>query len=172
MWEDFLGWLQKYRVGDIASVIGVVISLIGFAVTIVSVFRSKRAAERAELAAKDARESIRLFEIVVDFTAAISTLEEIKRAHRHQKWELLPDRYAAIRKLLISLRSSSEDLSSGQRSAIQSALVNQRAIETAVERGLSNPSSLKPAKFNSVLSDDVDNLTAVLAELKTTKTGA
>ena len=83
----------------------------------------------------------------------------------------LPDRYSAIRKLLISLRASSPDLSDAHKATIQAALLNLHDIELAVEKGLDNPSSLKSAKFNAVLSEDLDGLTAALAELKAAKSG-
>jgi hypothetical protein len=137
----------------------------------VGVFKSKNAAQRAEEASRQTRESIRLLDTVVDFSAAIAILEEIKRAHRQEQWVLLPDRYAAIRKLLILLRASNAELSNSQKSVIQGALTNLSDIERAVERGLVNPASLKPARFNAVLSTDVDNLLTVLAELKATRSG-
>ncbi len=166
-----LAWIAIHRVGDLASVIGVVISVVGFIVTILGVFKSKSAAERAAKAADDTRDSIRLLDTVVDFSAAISILEEIKRMHRQRSWSLLPDRYASIRKLLISLRSSGETLTDAQSAIIQNALVNLRAIENQVERSLENADGLKPAKFNALISDDVDNLLTVLNELKAAKVG-
>ena len=84
---------------------------------------------------------------------------------------MLPDRYAVIRKILISLRSSSLDLSDNQRAIIQAALANLYDIEKTVERSLSNPSTLKAAKFNSVLSIDIDNLVEMLVELKSKRNG-
>ena len=173
VWADFLLWLKDNQVGDLTGIAGIIISIGGFFATLIGVFRSKAAAERAEEAAKSARESIRMFDTVVDFTSAIAILEEIKRAHRSGQWILLPDRYAAIRKLLISLRSSNGDLSDEQISSIQSALANLTSIERRVEKSLSNPDTiLNHVRFNNVISDDIDKLFAVLSELKTSKTGA
>jgi hypothetical protein len=163
--------MEVNRIGDLSGIVGVAISLIGFAATVTGVVRSKRAAERAEEAARAAKDSIRMFDTVVDFAAAISVLEEIKRAHRQQQWPLLPDRYSTIRKTLISIRANGNDLSDDHKTVIQNALVNLSSIEKAVERGLEDPSSLKPARFNSLLSNDIDNLMTVLVQLKTTKVG-
>jgi hypothetical protein len=41
-----------------------------------------------------------------------------------------------------------------------------------VERSLGDPSGLKPAKFNTVISKDIDELIAALEELKAAETGA
>jgi hypothetical protein len=70
------------KVGDVASIAGVVISVIGFVVTVFGVFRSKAASEAAAAAATSARDSIRAFETIVDFTAAISRLEDLRLMHR------------------------------------------------------------------------------------------
>jgi len=72
----------------------------------------------------------------MDFTAAISRLEELKLAHRSGQWAVLPDRYAAVRKLLITIRTSNSDLTAKQQTAIQQALANLRSYETSVEKGL------------------------------------
>jgi len=58
-----LNFITANKIGDLASLAGVVISLVGFAVTVVGVFRSKRASERAEAAARAARDSIRIFDM-------------------------------------------------------------------------------------------------------------
>ena len=170
-WRAILDWIGENRVGDLVGILGLFVSLIGFFITIVGVTRSQGAARRAEEAAKATRDSIRLLDTVMDFSAAISTLEEIKRMHRRSEWNLLPDRYSTIRKLLITLRSSGQELSDTHSAAIQAALTNLRDIETQVEKSATNQTSLKAAKFNSLISADIDNLLAVLNELKAAKSG-
>lgn len=165
MWQVFLDWLRVNQIGDLLGLLGILISAFGFVITI-------RGVHKAESAARNATESIRLFETAVDFTAAISVMEEIKRAHREKHWAVLPDRYAAIRKVLISVRHSSLQLTNDHLVAIQNALVNLRSIEQSVEKHLQSPSSLNAAKFNAVLSDDIDELLVVLSQIKAVKTGA
>jgi hypothetical protein len=58
-----------------------------------------------------------------------------------------------------------------QNSTVQNALVNLVTIERQVESALTNTSSLKPAKFNSLISSDIDGLVAVLSQLKVQGTG-
>lgn len=170
-WELVLRWIVENQIGDVASVVGLLVAIVGFSITVYNVFKSRKAAQRAEVAAKHARDAVRSLDAVVDFSAAISLLEEIKRHHRQQQWVLLPDRYAAIRKLLISLNSSTNDLSDSHRVSVQGALANLTAMEMAVERQLGNPAGLNSAKFNKILSRDIDNLQAALTELKYAKTG-
>lgn len=166
MWSNFLAWLRDNQIGDLTGLIGLVLSLFGFAVTLVGVYRSKTAAERAERAARSARESIRLFETVVDFSGVITMLEDIKRGHRQEQWPQLLDRYAAIRKLLVTLKAANVDLSVEQRSEIQLALTNISDIESTVESGLSDPEGLRFEHFNQIVSQDIDRLQSILVAIK------
>jgi hypothetical protein len=117
------------RIGDLSSVAGIFISIFGFLFTVIGVVRSKNAADRAETAAKETRDSIRLLDTVVDFSAAITALEEIKRMHREEQWAFLPDRYAHVRKLLASLRGTRVTLSNDQKITVQQAISNLRQFE-------------------------------------------
>lgn len=172
MWAGFLLWLKENQIGDITGVLGVLISLVGFVVTLLGIFRSRQAAERAEAAAKDARESIKSLDTVVDFAAAVSLLEEIKRLQRQRQWTILPDRYAYIRKILVTLRTSSRSLSDEHQSVIQEAITNLTLIENQVEKLLESPDQLKAARFNARLSESIDQLVIILEELKSAKVGA
>jgi hypothetical protein len=165
-WWALLDWFTLADVANWASIVGIFITLVGFGFTIRNTLKSKTAAERAELAARQTRESIHLFETVVDFSAAISVLEEIKRLHRLEQWILLPDRYTALRRHLISIRASAPGLTDAHAVALQTALTNVQSIERAVERAHRNPDSLNAAKFNAALSVDLDNLITALTELK------
>jgi hypothetical protein len=172
LWKTFLETIKAYDIGDLASVAGVIISLVGFVATIVGVVRSRQAAEQARAAAESARDRIRLFDTVQDFASAISTLEDLKRAHRSKQWEGLPDRYAGIRKLLINLRTSSPNLTEKQKTAIQRTLQNLRVLEQSAEEGLVDGAIADTVRFNAKLSDDIDELVAILGELKMANTGA
>ena len=123
-WTEFVAWIVRHNLGDLASVAGVIIVIVGFGFTLMNVYRSKAAATRAEEAAKETRESIRLFDTVSDFANSISTMDEIKRLHRESAWAILPDRYASLRKLLVTLRSANPGLSENHATTIQRAIQN------------------------------------------------
>jgi len=168
---QLLNWMETNHVGDLASVAGVAISLIGFTITVISVFRSESAARRAERAANSARETVRLMDTVVDFTAAITALDEIKRLHRTSNWVLLLDRYSTIRRLLVIARANNNQLTSHQQEAIQSSLANLIVLENTLERALASGSTPNAPKLNASISTNIDDLLAVLTEIKTSKIG-
>jgi hypothetical protein len=165
---QILPWLKHHELaGTWADVSAFFIAIIGFAATLWNVIRSKNAALKAQEAAQAARDSIRLFDTIVDFSTAIAVLEEIKRAHRETGLSAgLPERYAAIRKQLIVLRASSADLSDNHRAVIQDAIANLSTMETYIEKAFANKAELPVAKFNSLLSRDIDKLVDVLTSLK------
>jgi len=164
-----LGWLKAHDLaGTWADVSGFLIAIFGFGATLVGVRKSKNAAIAAQQAAQATRDSIRLLETIVDFSTAIAVLEDIKRAHRETGISsTLPERYATIRKQLIVLKGSHVKLSDEQLAVIQNAVANLSTMENHIEKALSNKSVLPVAKFNSIISRDIDKLVDVLTALKT-----
>jgi hypothetical protein len=168
IFQQALSWLNARELASTwADVSGFVIAIFGFAATIWGVWKSKNAAVRAEEAAEAARDSIRRFDTIVDFSTAIAVLEDIKRAHRETGLSsALPERYGTIRKQLIVLRASSYNLSDAQRSVIQDAIANLSTMEMHLDKALATKAELPVAKFNSLLSRDIDKLVHVLTSLK------
>ena len=159
-----LQWLERTRAGDFASIIGVLISLVGFVITI-------RAANAAREAAHAALDRVQKFESIVDLSAVITILEELKRVHRQENWAILPDRYAATRKQLIALREAASDSKESLNKILQKAIVNLKIAENIVEKHLHNKTK-RPnvAEFNSIISDDIDDLITMLSTLKSINT--
>ena len=166
---DVLTWIRNNQIGDLAGIAGIFISIIGFCATLYGVAKSKSAAESAEEAAKKTRESVRSLDAILDFSATISALEEIKRLQRQSAWAVLPERYAAARKLLILFRESGFALSVAEKAGIQDAIVNFKDLETKIERLQDTPERLNSARLNPIISEQIDNLVVVLSKLKNSK---
>jgi hypothetical protein len=165
--EELLEQISKRHLGDAASIIGLLVALIGFSFTLFGVWRSKKAAEMAQEEVRSVKQAIARSSTIADFSAAVTTMNEIKRLHRAEAWVILPDRYAALRNMLISIRSTNPDLQVEYRTAIQSALQQFSAIEKTVERSLaSNKPPTNRAKLNEIVSVQVDRLIEILEEIK------
>ena len=153
--------------GDLASIVGLLVSLVGFAITIWGVMRSKNAAQRAKEEVQRVRHSISMLDTVMDFSAAITIMDEIKRLHRASAWPMLPDRYSTLKRILITIRSSSDSISDEYKAALQSAILTFSDIEKKVEKALStNTSPPKVAQLNEIVSVQLDRLNEVLATIK------
>ena len=166
-----LEWIANNHLGDLASLAGVAISIVGFVVAIWNIRRSKSAAERAEKAANDARQMIRVFEAVSDFSAAIAIMEEIKRLHRAGQLDILLDRYAALRKVLIGVRKLSPQFDRTQSIRIQAAITTLSGMEDQIEKSRLEGSALNIARLNRLLSREVDALHGMLVEMRTLERG-
>jgi hypothetical protein len=160
-----LQWIAENRVGDLASLAGVAISIGGFIVTIWNVRRSRSAAERAEAAANEARRVMRGYQTVSDFSAAIAVMEEIKRLHRVGQIEPLLDRYAILRKALVGVRKLAPSLTQAMDREIQAAITTLATMEDVLERASSEGSSPDFPELNRLLSRDIDRLQVILIEM-------
>lgn len=160
-----LRWIIENHVGDLASLAGVVIAIVGFLVTLWNVRRSKSAAERAESAASEARSAIRSYQTVSDLSAAIAIMEEIRRLHRIGQIDLILDRYGTLRKALVGVRQLAPALSEVMDTEIQAAITMLAAMEDVFERASAEGSSPDFPALNRLLSGHIDRPHAVLLEV-------
>lgn len=155
MWD----WYTPKSFSEIASILGLVVSILGFGFTIFNVRRSRTAAVNAETAADQARESIRSYQTVSELAEAVRAMEEIKRLQRARQWPLLPDRYEQLRKLLISIKSTNTKLSDRDLETIQGAITHAHSIERQIEKALETGDHKSDvSKLNSTLSRQSDKL--------------
>lgn len=170
-WADFLNFLKVHQIGDLAGLVGIAISIIGFIVTIYGVLKAKSAADASKIAAESARDSIRIFDTVIDFTAIIAELEDIKRIHRKPNSELLLDRYSSIRKSLITLKTNGGDLSEDHHVKLQIAINDLVGFEKTVEKCENDFTKINPLRFNAIISRNIDSLLLALLEIKSGRLG-
>jgi hypothetical protein len=155
MWPD--QW------GAIASLVGLGLTIIGFAITIIGVWRSKAAAEQARLAAVATRTSLAHYDAISDLSIATAIMEEIKRLQRHGTWVVLPDRYGDLRRKLVAIKSSHAQLSNQQRQVLQDTVETFADLERRIERSISmGGTPPNPAKLNDIVSSRLDEVQAVL----------
>jgi len=165
-------WITKNQIGDFASIFGVFISVVGFTVTIVNVWRSKSAADRAEYAAIEAQRSARLFSTVADTSKVISMMEEVKKLNRSKEWTVALDRYNEIKKILISIKSANPNLEEDSKQTIQSVLTQLSTLENLTEKILDDrddPESI--ARFNKTISSQTGKIMTFLVEIQSRRRG-
>ena len=163
MWTAFVNALNTGHWGDVASVAGVFIAVIGFGVTIYNTIRTKKAAEQADQRIEEVRRGLRHVDTVAELSQALLMMEEVKRLHRDKMWPGLPEKCSALRQLLISIRSANAELSDDQGAAIQSAIVAFRQLESKVERTLAAGAGPPDVpRTNAAVSRQMDQLREVL----------
>lgn len=164
-------WLFRtvgdYRVGDFASIIGLLVTLIAFVVTLWNVLRSKRAAEKAEQAVQQMRQVLTETNTIGEFSTAVGIMDEIRRLHRAGAWAVLPDRYSTLKRCLIGIRASNPAISDPHKTKIQGAIAHFTGMEQKIEQVLANNSAPpNVARLNKVVSAQLDSLAEVLVEIR------
>ncbi|MCE1016645.1 hypothetical protein LU640_05035 [Pseudomonas monteilii] len=166
MFAQFNEFLSMYRVGDYAGIFGLLISIVGFTLTIKTALNSKAAADEAKAAVESIRSDLRRVETVADFATALAIMEEIKSLHRTNTLHLLPDRYSQIKKFLINIRASNPILNGRDQKSVQGAIAQISSLEQSVEKILDGSEVILPSKLNSVLSKQIEVVQTVLVKVK------
>ena len=165
--ENFGKFVSEHHWGDIASVFGVIISVVGFAATIWNVVRSKSVAETARDAAVRARDAVMRINVLTELSEAIAIMEEIKRLHRiPESWPLLPDRYTSVNKKLRAARNSRPSLSQEKLDVLQEAMQQFREMEKKVEHGPGKKAG-PSARLNDIVSQQIEKVDEILSGVRT-----
>ena len=160
------------HLGDYASVIGLLIAVPGFVLTLRSVRKTRSAAESARKAAEQTVKSLAKADTVIQITVAISVIDEIRRMHRQSSWPNLPDRYSSLRRALISIKESSASHAQSHQTTLQDAISQISVLEDQIEQQLAGqPSRMDIPRANRIMAKQADALQRVLENIKTTMGG-
>jgi hypothetical protein len=158
--------------GSLASIAGLIVSFIGFGVTVWNVRRSRRAAQSAERASEQVLERVRFYDLMTDVARAITLMDEIKRLHRLGDWKLVIERYGELKKILITVRDTPLGLTDDQIANLRDAIVNVGHMEKTVERTLEDSTEFPPVgQMNTVMANNVESLQELLVAIRQTDGG-
>jgi hypothetical protein len=113
------------------------------------------------------REDLALQSVATDLTVLMTDIEEMKQLHRLGYWNIMPVRYAGVRRKLIAVRTSCPNLTRTQKSSILGIIEQFRDIERLVEEAIaSNQSPKDVAAMNKLASEQADKLSEVLVAVQ------
>ncbi len=147
-----VAWIED-NWGNLASAVGLGVSVIGFGIAIYQIRRSRAAAVAAREAAQEARAALARNLTIADLTRVRERIQSIKDLHVSQQWQRAWDRYQDIRELLVEIRTRHQNLTASQRRIIQNAIRQIRAMEEAVQTTLIDNSRPDMREFNQMLSN-------------------
>lgn len=160
-------FIDTWRLGDIASLLGLVLAIVGFAITITAALRATKAAKAAQHDVNRAREELRTFYSATKLAIVISRLIALKKAHRRREWGGLPDQYAELRHDLIVIRHRLPNMNDTDASVLQAGISMLKALENDVEKHLeADTEPSKIASMNRRVADQLDEMQRVLAALE------
>ena len=162
-------FIAANHLGDWASIVGVLVAVVGFLFTLIGLHKAKSASTLAAEEVHEVRRDIARLKSVAELSTAIAAMDELKRLHRDKALSLLPDRYSAIRRLLITIRRRNNVLSDEHMTSLQSAIVNLKIMEDKTETLIGGPSHLDTktmARFNKTISTQIDELVIILPDVQ------
>ena len=157
---DIWNYLTVGSGDKIANYLGLLLTLVGFSITLVSIRKSIRQV-------KEVRKDIKRIDTVSDLAQAISLIDEIRRLQRQEDWNIIPDRFSSLRRLIVSIKTTYPDLNDDQKTCLQSALMQTSNNENAVERIIKNSGErINIPKMNRILSETSDSIYEMLINLR------
>ena len=154
--------LGQFLANHWADLVGVA----GLALTIWAEFKAKTAAEQAREASRQTTERLATLDTLADLSAAIATMEEIKRLHRTGAWDIVLDRHSAVVRHLGRARATSPNLNNSQRADLDRSIAQFRMMEGTIESTVEVGGEIEIARLNSVVSKEIDATERILSAIR------
>ena len=140
--------------GDVATVVGVLVSLVGLGWAIKEARGARSASESAQAAANDTRDQIARHLQVVDLQRAIGLIERIKTLHDNDRWEASREHYQTLRAMLSDVIARSPEDQASVREKLATARRIMGDMENFVRgRGSGVTSDREGSGLNRSLND-------------------
>lgn len=152
------------ELGDIASILGLAVTFIGFGATLYQATQSRRAAEQA-------RDRVLDLNALVGVDSAIRVLEDLRRLHRLEAWPALPDRYTSLMMDLRAIRTRTPSLSKEHQREIQGVVAQLATMERLVERIVNRKAIAEVTSLNITVTRQINRLADLLVDLQTKMQG-
>jgi hypothetical protein len=117
--ETIVGWFNwAFEAGSTnlvagwgfwAGIVGLVLTIVGFGVTIVQLHKTRSAADAAKAEAKRLQQSIAKYDYVNEATRASTALVNARNYVKSGLWSFVPDSYETVRGSLEALKSETTD---------------------------------------------------------------
>ena len=119
--------------GNLASVIGVVVSVAGLAWAVIEARRARSAAQAAEQATLETKDNIAHHLLVIDLERAIGLIQRLKSLHRDGRWEVALEQYQVLRAMISAIARQCPASETELRERLSKATVSISEMELQVE---------------------------------------
>lgn len=161
-WSDL-----KNHYGDIASVVGLVVSMLGFSFTLWQVRKSRTAAERAQMIAHEAIDRVSSRLLFTQIATAVRLVQEVRSFCRASDWPRAVDRCEQLGIVLAGVVDDAK-LKGEERAAVSSAMDYLSLIVRHIEAiGQGKKLALVPPRMMETLDRIVVLLSRIDGRLRT-----
>ncbi len=164
-------FIQDNSIGDYSSILALIITLIGFGVTLHQLSKTKKASEVATTTINEMRDDLQRVDIVAILSTVVIEMEEIKRLHREKVHSQLAEKYAKLRASLISIKVFENIFIDEDLIALQSTITQLSASEKSLDKYKEDiehniPTTFKISRLNGSISNHIDKLNELLIRIK------
>ena len=152
--------------GNIFSVIGVVVSVVGLAWAILEAQGAKSAAQAAEQATIETRDSIGRHLVTIDLERAVSLIQRLKLLHRESRWEGALEQYHPLRAIISDIVSRYPELEVEVREDLTRARTSLSHMENSVESYRQRPEDADFTSLNIRLNDIQSDLEGIASAME------
>jgi hypothetical protein len=165
--HDFLSLLAQYRLNEYSDILGLCITIVGFGFTFWKLRRTRKAAEAARDAAREAQAQVTQLGAVIALQEVLTEMEDVKTLLRQQAWSILVVHLPKMRRVLIQIRESAPNLGADAQKSFQGAIASLRTFEERAHRLLSGGASDPdiPRMIGKTISN-IDNLNGTLQQMR------
>jgi len=152
---------------DYLSVVGFILTIGGLLITSIAAVKAKNAAVAAKDASVAAATGLRRIDFVAEAQTILHLIEELKRLHRSNAYDLLPERYSAVRSRVISIRESGFVIGDDELSLLQDVVARVAALEQLYDGNNGFLRDVrKLVKYNKSLSVCSESLISLVEKVK------
>ena len=127
------------NVGNVASVLGLVITILGVIISYLAFRRAGKArdaAAAAEIASKETRAAMTRSLTTVDLERAIALVQRLKELHRANQWVTSLEHYQPLRVMLSEIRSRHPALTPELQRMLETAILDVTEMENTLVAAL------------------------------------
>ena len=162
-----IDFLVKYQIFGFSSIIGLIVALLGFYITIKNVVRTRKTAKKTQEIVREVTKDISRIETVSELSATLKSMDEIKNMFLKKDIRSLPERCNEMRKNLISIREAYRGFTPEQSAVIQGAITYLNRMESGcILMKEKNEEPKNISLFNKNFNKCTDELHVVLINLK------
>ena len=152
--------------GNIFSVIGVVVSVVGLAWAIREARRARSAAQAAERATVETRASIGHRLAATDLERGIGLIQRLKSLHREGHWDAALEQYQTLRAIISDIIARYSELELEVRERLNRARTSLSEMEKSVEHVLQGREDADPASLNGQLNEIQIDLESIVSAME------
>lgn len=159
-------YIKPNNLDALASVFGLLLTILGFVITIYYVMKSRKSSQEAAEKAQRIGDMIFKVDKLAEIEKTLSLVEDIKRMNTTREILVYPQCYSTARKSLINFRASFSEMSDSDKSTIQEFITSLSRCEGLVDKAKIDAVTPDFAKINKQLNANIDSMNALLATLR------